>query len=277
MAERDGAVTPPSWLQERSPSCLPATQTSWLQEAVEATFDQWPGGLALVNLEGRLIQVNAAYARMLGCTEGELRGVSFADITHPEDREHGSFAIRQMLAGERRSCEFERRYVSKQGAVVPALLQTCLVRDRRGKALYFASEVRPGEEAAPLGLWNSERHRRAVDLALDPIGICNADLRYLHVNEALCQLYGRKRESLLGCPFHAFLLSDEITPWRESIRHLTATGVFRRSARLLLLDGRHIPVGVSATQVDDYLFQLYIRDVSRWHDALRAALDEQSS
>jgi PAS domain S-box-containing protein len=43
-------------------------------------------GIALTDLSvGRLVETNPALRRILGYAEEELRGMSFADFTHPED------------------------------------------------------------------------------------------------------------------------------------------------------------------------------------------------
>ncbi len=50
-----------------------------------SAFNFAPVGMAIVALDGRLLQVNQAFCRMLGYTEEELRATDVRRITHPDD------------------------------------------------------------------------------------------------------------------------------------------------------------------------------------------------
>ena len=65
-----------------------------------------------------LLETNRAYQKMLGYTEGELRGKSISDLAHPEDaRDDPEFAAK-LLSGELKRYEREKRYVRKDGKIV---------------------------------------------------------------------------------------------------------------------------------------------------------------
>ena len=44
-----------------------------------------PVGMALVDLEWRLMEVNRAFAEMMGSTVSALRGAPFSSLSHPQD------------------------------------------------------------------------------------------------------------------------------------------------------------------------------------------------
>jgi PAS domain S-box-containing protein len=97
--------------------------------------------MALVSLNGRFLQVNAALCRILGYSETELLATSFQQLTHPEDLAPNSVLTHRALTGEISHYELEKRYVHKDGRDVWALLTAALVRGISGEPLYFVSQV----------------------------------------------------------------------------------------------------------------------------------------
>jgi diguanylate cyclase (GGDEF)-like protein/PAS domain S-box-containing protein len=98
-------------------------------------------GMAIVSPEGRYIQVNAAMCRMLGYTADEFRGLSFQDITHPDDLGDDLALTNATLDGKRMIYTLEKRYRHKNGSDVSTVLSVSLVRDEAGEPLYFVSQV----------------------------------------------------------------------------------------------------------------------------------------
>jgi PAS domain S-box-containing protein len=111
------------------------------EERFRAAFDHSAIGIALVSLNGRWLQVNAALCRILGYDEQTLLALDFQTITHPDDREPNLVFLRRALAGEIDHYEFEKRYIHKDGHTISALLTTALVRDAGGAPLYFVSQI----------------------------------------------------------------------------------------------------------------------------------------
>ena len=98
-------------------------------------------GMALVSLNGRFLQVNAALCRILGYSDAELLGYTFQALTHPEDLEPDLALVRKALAGEISHFEMEKRYIHKGGREVWTLLTAALVRGISGEPLYFVSQI----------------------------------------------------------------------------------------------------------------------------------------
>jgi two-component system cell cycle sensor histidine kinase/response regulator CckA len=83
-----------------------------------AIFDQSPIGIAIGSLEGRLDRVNPALQRLLGYTEQELRRMTFAGVTFPEDLPKELPLLQALAAGERDTYSLEKRYVRKDARIV---------------------------------------------------------------------------------------------------------------------------------------------------------------
>lgn len=77
-----------------------------------AIFEQAPYGLAVVGLDGRWLQVNAALARLLGRSARELSGTRLQDLLAPEQPADEAAALERLARGEidqhRRVCRLRR-------------------------------------------------------------------------------------------------------------------------------------------------------------------------
>ncbi|XWK90577.1 MAG: PAS domain S-box protein [Phormidium sp.] len=136
------------------------------EERFRRAFDDAAIGMALVSLDGRFLQVNHALCEITGYSETELLGNFFPDITHPDDLDTDLEYMRQVLAGERRNYQMEKRYIHKSGHFVWCLLSISIVKDRRGNYLYFVGQVQD----------ISERHK--IDRIKDEfISIVSHELR----------------------------------------------------------------------------------------------------
>lgn len=100
-----------------------------------------PIGIALVSLTGQWIRVNRALCEIVGYPEQELLAKTFQDITHPDDLETDLAYVRQLLAGEIKTYQLEKRYFHKQGFAVWILLSAALVRNAKGEPQYFIAQI----------------------------------------------------------------------------------------------------------------------------------------
>jgi PAS domain S-box-containing protein len=107
----------------------------------ESAFEYSPIGMALVSPEGQWLRSNRSVTRFLGYSAQELRGMTFQQITHPEDLDKDVHLLQKVLAGEIDTYTMEKRYFHKDGSIVWALLGATMIRDMEGKPLYFISQI----------------------------------------------------------------------------------------------------------------------------------------
>ena len=120
------------------------------------TFEQAAVGIAHVSVEGRFLHVNEKLCAILGHTREELSGMTFTELTVPEDRAGGLEARRAMLAGEQSAYTTEKRYRHKDGQVVWVNLVTTPERSATGNPQYFISVF---EDITPRKLAEFRLHR----------------------------------------------------------------------------------------------------------------------
>jgi len=116
-------------------------QTEYDRDAFRRAFDDAGIGMAIVDLDGRYVHVNASLCEMVGRSKAELLELTFQEITHPDDLEPDLELARRTLAGEMSHYHMEKRYLHKQGQVVWILLSGSLIRDAEGRPCYFVSQI----------------------------------------------------------------------------------------------------------------------------------------
>lgn len=111
------------------------------QDLFRLAFDDASIGMALVAPDGKWLKVNRALCEIVGYSQTDLLGTTFQEITHPDDLEADLDCIAQMLAGEIRTYQMEKRYFHFSGHTVWILLNVSLVRDKNQQPLYFISQI----------------------------------------------------------------------------------------------------------------------------------------
>ncbi len=160
-------------------------------------FDRAPIGLAQLDMQGHILEVNEAVQEILGYDEQELRRMTFAEFTHPEDQALDWALFEEVLAGARDSYTMDKRYIRKDGGIVWGHLAVTASRDPSGAPesiigmLVDVSEHHTTEDQ----LRESEaRYRRIVETAQEGIWQLDTAGTTAYVNRKMADmlgLYGR--------------------------------------------------------------------------------------
>ena len=244
---------------------------SGIQLAIEA-FAQSAIGTALIELNGNWIRVNPALCQILGYPEQELLARTFQSIAHPEDLVPELNRISQVLKGEIRSFQVEKRYVHKDGHTVPVLLTVSLVFDRKNKPLFLCYQLQDISERkqAEEKLQGSEdSYRRLVELSPDGILVQRRGT-IIYANAACSALLGASSPGeLLGKPVLRFIHPDDQEAVRKRIEIVRqdpgAPPPPRTERRYIGLDGREIEVEVVINRImyqSEPATEAILRDIS---------------
>jgi PAS domain S-box-containing protein len=104
-------------------------------------FAHAPAGVALVDLQGRFLAVNAALEAMLGRSAGELQATTLTAVSHPDDVDDEVPVPAELLEGDLESARSVRRVVRPDGSVVAAELVVAAVRDEYGSVRRLVVQV----------------------------------------------------------------------------------------------------------------------------------------
>lgn len=101
-----------------------------------AVFAQAGIGTGLSDMTGRIIEVNTAFAEMLGYTPAEMLALSVTDLSHPSD-EAGMWELYAgVIRGDHDNVQLEKAYPHKDGHAVWTNINVSLIRDERGEPQY---------------------------------------------------------------------------------------------------------------------------------------------
>ena len=167
----------------------------------ELTFEQSPVGVVTAGRDFRLRRVNAAFCEMLGYAADELLGVSFTEITHPDDVEADREGIRRLVAGETDRHAREKRYIRKDGAVCWADIVVRCVRDDEGGLLFYiavAVETTARHLAAEALRESEARYRSVVEASHEGIALQARDGTLLTWNRAAQEVLGPSEDEVVG-------------------------------------------------------------------------------
>ena len=140
-------------------------------------FDHSPVGKSLTLPTGE-VRVNRAFGDMLGYSVDELRQKTWQELSHPDDTETTQREIDAVLAGDKETAHFIKRYVKKDGSIVWAEVSTSLRRDSAGVPIYFMTVVYDitGRKLAENALRDSEERFRQLSESLPQlVWTCRGD------------------------------------------------------------------------------------------------------
>ena len=238
------------------------TERKRIEEALRASdqlfhdgFDHSPTGMALTGLDGSLVEVNAAFARMLGYEDpAQLAGQDFARDTHPDDLAANREGIRVMVE-ERKPYVAEKRYIRRDGAVVYALYGATLVRDADGRPSMLFTQVQDITERklAEAALRASEeRFRRGFENSPIGMALTGLDGRLVEVNATFARMLGYDDPAeLAGQSFANIVHPDELASGRETIKRIIEKGSYHGERRYIRRDGTVVYALYGATLVRD--------------------------
>ncbi|HEY4315937.1 MAG TPA: PAS domain S-box protein [Actinomycetes bacterium] len=152
------------------------------EEQFRSAMAHAPVGMALVDLDGRFIEVNRSLCRLLGYDEKSLVGNTFQQITHPEDLETDLTLLAKLRDGEIDHYTMEKRYLTRTGGITWVQLAVSMTRDLDDRPAYYIAQVQDITAA------RAEQERLEHQALHDPLtGLANRDLLMDRLAHALAR------------------------------------------------------------------------------------------
>lgn len=219
------------------------TDRKQAEEALRESEDRFrtalnhaPIGMAIVALDGTFLIVNCAFSEIVGYTEAELQGMTFQEITHPDDLEEDLRLAARLRRGEIDGYRMEKRYLHRRGHPVWIHLSVSMVRDPAGQPLYYIAQIENIHERK-----RTEEELIRLAYVTESIGefvvVADLDGQINYVNKAVLDRFGYLPSELIGKPARHFLsprnpedLADRIRAgthaggWRGEVINITRNG-----------------------------------------------------
>jgi PAS domain S-box-containing protein len=202
-----------SVMQDITPRKLTEESLRLSESRYQGAFENAGVGMVQVALDGRLQLVNQRFCEMVGRTSEELLGISFAEITHPDDIGSNVISLQEFLDGVRTSNTLEKRYLRPDGGVVWTLVTASLVRDATGMPDHLLSIV---QDITPRKLAEEALHERTEQLdsfftlTVDLLCIADTFGHFLLLNPAWESVLGFTIPELKAGMFFDFVHPDDL-------------------------------------------------------------------
>jgi len=203
---------------------------------------------------GRYLRVNPRFCEITGYPEEELLGMSFHQLTYPEDRERDSAAHQRMLEGETAELSREKRYLRKDGRAVWVSINASIIRDESGRPLRTLAVVRDitARRAAEEAQRAAEaKYRGLVEQSLVGIYMIQ-DGRFIYANPTFVQIMGYSAEELMAGRVLDFVFEEDRTMVAENFRKRLEGEVesIRYGLRMVRKDGSIVHIEVHGARAE---------------------------
>lgn len=98
-----------------------------------ALFNNSTIGMVICNLDGQFLKVNDQFAKITGYSNDELYNLTFKEITHPDDLDSDLELIKELLEGNRKNFQLEKRYITKGKEIIWVNLLASIVLNSENK------------------------------------------------------------------------------------------------------------------------------------------------
>ncbi|HZS04906.1 MAG TPA: EAL domain-containing protein [Blastocatellia bacterium] len=149
-----------------------------------SAFDHSAVGMALLDPQGRWLEVNRALCQLTGYSEPELRGRHFQALVHPHDLGAALVQLHQLLDGQIPAFQLEQRYLHRHGHTLCLIWSVSLVRElaTREQRLIFQFQDITDRKQAEAQLLHDAFHDALTGLPnralfLDHLGLAMERLR----------------------------------------------------------------------------------------------------
>jgi len=258
---------------------IPITERKEAEEALQVSeamyrglFENLPDGLYQSSVDGKLLKVNDALVKTLGySSKEELLSVDIAKdlYANMEEREINNRLLEEK--GEIKNNELILK--RKDGSKITVLENTHVVKDYRGKTLYFEGalsditerkrmedELRKytehlaemvEERARELAL-SQARFSKIIESSPDPIVVIDADGRISECNQASLDLLSLgEKGKLIGRNYLEFVKEGDRGRIMERMKTLGETGHMKDLELNILANGADVPLSVSGGLIQD--------------------------
>ncbi len=200
-----------------------------LRTALEGAVE----GISQIDTAGRYLNVNAAYAALVGYQPEEMIGMTWAQTVHPDDRAKMTTAYQYMLLHGK--VEVETRGIRKDGSSFYKQLVMVTTHDRQQNPIghyCFAKDITDRKQIEQL----IREQAALLDVATDAISVRDLEHHILFWNKGAERLYGWTSGEVLGKnaiellnrpdetlpPFELIMTTlMQVGQWQGEFQHIT--------------------------------------------------------
>ncbi|MGC1404183.1 MAG: PAS domain S-box protein, partial [Thermodesulfobacteriota bacterium] len=158
-------------------------------------------GIVITSLSFVFEKANPAFCHMMGYSEDELRSMTFANITYPDQLEQDMENVKKVGRGEIPYYQTEKKYINKSGKVLWGNLIVSTIRDEHGALQNYLAmiiDITNQKKAVELFLEATDKYQDLAESISDVFFAMDKNLRYTYWNKASENLTGIPAEEALA-------------------------------------------------------------------------------
>jgi PAS domain S-box-containing protein len=185
-----------------------------------------PDPVFVSDLEGKILQANAAVSQLLGFRPDEVIEQSLSQFISAEETREFTAALREVVErGVTRNARLNPR--SASGEVIATTLNASALRDPDGRVIGAIGVLRDMRELDKARAYAESLIKNAPD----PVFVSDLEGKILQANDAVSDLLGFRRDEVLEQSLSRFISAEETREFTAALREVVERGV-TRNARL---------------------------------------------
>jgi PAS domain S-box-containing protein len=171
------------------------------EERFRTAFEKGAIPMALASMSGEFFRVNIALCNLTGYSENELKGMKFANLTHPDDLENNLKGFKKIVEGETSFFRMEKRYIRKNGEIIWVDMSTAPVSDSNGNLDYmvtYIQEIDKRKIAETRMVESEKKYKELVENSRSIILRQDSSGRFTFFNEYAQAFFGFTEEEIIG-------------------------------------------------------------------------------
>jgi PAS domain S-box-containing protein len=193
------------WLLRDIKQHIQVQEALWASEKeFRAMFELNVVGMAQVDPDsGRFVRVNRKLCEISGYAEQELLGMTFSQLTHPDDRAADVALYQAALRGESDGWTSQKRYIRQDGACIWVEVVGTIIYNASGRPYRSIAVIRDITQRKEVeeALHKSEQKLRSfVEQSPDAIALMDEGGHVVEWNPAAEEMLGLKQADVLGQP-----------------------------------------------------------------------------
>jgi PAS domain S-box-containing protein len=271
------------------------TERRQTSERFRRFFDLPLVGMAITSSDRRFLFVNQKLCDLLGYQADQLTGMSWVDVSHPDDVDKNVRVLQQTLSGETDGYTIDKRFIHRDGSIVYASISARAIRMQDGTVDHLVLTVQDITERkrAEAALRESEeRFSKAFHASPQPMSLTTLEEgRYIDINQRFLEISGYRASEVIGQTSmnlqiweNAGARAEFVDPLREQgrvrnveTRFRTRAGEVRTwlsSAELIELDGRSCILMASSDITDLKQADVDLRESESRNQAVLRAIPD---
>ncbi|MFC3883851.1 PAS domain S-box protein [Bacillus songklensis] len=194
-------------------------------EVYKSIIEYHPDAIFVLSVDGKVMEVNQVVTKIFGYSQEEVQGIHYQDIIVPEHVEATNRYFAQTLQGT--PCEYETQAIHKSGEIIDLQVKNVplMVSGEIVGIFGVAKDVTELHKTKASLNQMEERVKALFNSTGDAIDILDLDGNVLDVNPAFEEIYGWKREELIGnrlpiIPSYRFSQQDDMVEQVKLGKHI---------------------------------------------------------